>query len=170
MSEIASASINSFAPVAQQNDFVPPSEQLIVLSVGQLQDLITQAIEKAIQPLKDEVSDLRATVTHQGEKIAVLESTQETQADNQLIQLRLINDLRATIKKDPQPLQKDRGEILRALIAANGGKMLAKDARKKMHLNKPRFSELMATIGDYIDTKPYHLNKSAKVLILKSST
>ena len=68
---------------------------------------------------------------------------------------------------EPQPLQKDRAEILRALIAANGGKMLAKDARQKMHLSRSRFSELLATMGEYIDTKPYHLNKSAKVLILK---
>jgi len=102
--------------------------------------------------------------------MAALESTQETQADNQLIQLRLIGQLREATKKEAQPLQKDWGEILRALLAANGGKMLAKDARQKMHISKPRFSELMATMGDYIETKPYHLNKSAKVLILKSST
>jgi uncharacterized membrane protein len=70
-------------------------------------------------------------------------------------------------RTEPQPLQKDRGEILRALIAANGGKMLAKDARQKMHLSRSRFSELLALMGDYIDTKPYYLNKSAKILILK---
>jgi uncharacterized membrane protein len=70
-------------------------------------------------------------------------------------------------KAEPQPLQRDRAEILRALIAANGGKMLAKDARQKMHLSRSRFSELLATMGEYIDTKPYYLNKSAKVLILK---
>ena len=34
-------------------------------------------------------------------------------------------------QKEPQPLQRDRGEILRALIAANNGKMLATDARKR---------------------------------------
>jgi len=68
---------------------------------------------------------------------------------------------------EPQPLQKDRGEILRALIMANGGRMLAKDARQKMHLSRSRFSELLASMSDYIDTKPYHLNKSAKILILK---
>ena len=39
-------------------------------------------------------------------------------------------------KAEPQPMQKDRGEILRALLAANGGKMLAKDARQKMHMSK----------------------------------
>jgi hypothetical protein len=70
-------------------------------------------------------------------------------------------------KIEPQPLQKDRGEILRALIAANGGKMLAKDARQKMHLIKPRFSELLATMKEDIEIRPYHLRKNQKVLVLK---
>jgi hypothetical protein len=70
-------------------------------------------------------------------------------------------------QREPQPLQKDRGDILRALIAANGGKMLAKEARQKMHLNKPRFSELLATIKNDIEIKPYHLRKNQKVLVLK---
>jgi len=70
-------------------------------------------------------------------------------------------------KVKPQPLQKDRGEILRALIAANGGKMLAKDARQKMHLIKPRFSELLATMKDDIEIRPYHLKRNQKVLVLK---
>jgi hypothetical protein len=43
-------------------------------------------------------------------------------------------------QKDPQPIQKDRGEILRALLAANDGKMLAKEARQKMHLSESRLS------------------------------
>jgi len=68
---------------------------------------------------------------------------------------------------DPQPLQKDRGEILRALIAANGGKMLATDARKKMHLSRSRFSKLLATVKDEIEARPYHLNKSWQVLVLR---
>jgi hypothetical protein len=70
-------------------------------------------------------------------------------------------------KVEPQPLQKDRCEILRALITANGGKMLAKDARQKMHLIKPRFSELLASMKDEIEVKPYHLRKNQKVLVLK---
>lgn len=166
MSEIANASINTFG-TSPKADFVPTSELLITLTIGQLQDLVTQAVKKAIQPLQDRVESLEATVARQGEKIAALESTQETQAENQLIQLRLINDLREATKKDVQPLQKDRGEILRALIAANGGKMLAKDARQKMHLIKPRFSELLATMKDDIEIRPYHLKKNQKVLVLK---
>lgn len=69
--------------------------------------------------------------------------------------------------KEPQPLQKDRADILRALLVANNGKMLSKDARKKMHLSKSRFSELVATMKDEIDSKPYHLNKNWRVLSLK---
>jgi len=70
-------------------------------------------------------------------------------------------------QREPQPLQKDRGEILRALIAANDGKMLAKEARLKMRLSKAAFSVLLATMKEKVGTKPYHLNKSAKVLVLR---
>jgi len=69
-------------------------------------------------------------------------------------------------KVEPQPLQKDRGEILRALIVANGGKMLAKDARQKMHLSKQLFSMLINSMDD-IETKPLHSDKRKLVLTLK---
>jgi len=39
-------------------------------------------------------------------------------------------------------MQKDRDEILRALLAANSGKMLAKEMRKRMHLTKTRHTIL----------------------------
>ena len=70
-----------------------------------------------------------------------LEAAQVTLSDNQLIQLQLIKQIREADRKDPQPLQKDRAEILRALLAATGGKMLAKDARQKMHIKKRRIFE-----------------------------
>jgi hypothetical protein len=85
---------------------------------------------KAVLPLQAELRELKDTIVLQGEKIAALEATQDLQAENSFIQLQLINDLRKD--REPQPLQKDRGEILRALIAANGGKMLATDARKPL--------------------------------------
>ena len=68
---------------------------------------------------------------------------------------------------EPQPLQKDRAEILRALIAANGGKMLAKDARQKMHLSKELFSMLLASMDKEIETKPLHSDRRNLVLIIK---
>ena len=166
MIDLVDTRIKAFG-ISPKDGFVSPSEQLITLTIGQLQELVTQAVEKAIQPLQDEVESFRAIITSQDEKIAALESTQETHADNQLIQLRLIHELREAAKKEAQPLQKDRGDILRALLAANGGKMLAKDARQKMHLSKNRFSELLK-ICDFLDTKPLHSDKRKTVIILKS--
>jgi len=69
--------------------------------------------------------------------------------------------------KEPQPLQKDRGDILRALLASNGP-MLATVARKKMGLSKTRFSLLLSTMGDYVELKPYSLDHRQKVLRLKN--
>ena len=116
--------------------------------------------------MQDRIDSLEATKSTSLEgKVSALEATQDTQAENELNMLRLINDLRKD--KEPQPLQRDRGEILRALLAANGGKMLAKDARQKMHLIKPRFSELLATMKNEVEVRPYHLKKNQKVLVLK---
>jgi len=55
MSEITSASINTL-PSERQAGFESPSEQLIVLTYSQLQDLIVQAVQEAIQPLQDEIA------------------------------------------------------------------------------------------------------------------
>ncbi|VVB62557.1 Uncharacterised protein [uncultured archaeon] len=150
MSEIASARIKSFAPVAQQTE-VSPEEPIFVLTSSQLQDIIMRAIQAVTEPLKVQIQELK--------------SNQDLQSENQFIQLRLINDLRKG--RELQPLQKDRGEILRALIAANDGKMLAKEARQKMHLSRSRFSELLAKTKDDIEVKPYHLKRNQKVLVLK---
>jgi len=87
--------------------------------------------------------------------------------ENQLIQLRLINDLRKD--NEPQPLQRDRGEILRALLAANGGKMLAKEARQKMLLKPWFFSRLLTSRKDFIEVRPYHLKENQNVLVFKSN-
>ena len=70
---------------------------------------------------------------------------------------------------DPTPSQKDRGEILRALLAANGGKMPLKELRQKMRLSKAQFSQLLASIDSGIEQKPYHLDRRQKILILKSN-
>ncbi|VVB62565.1 Uncharacterised protein [uncultured archaeon] len=164
MSEIALAKINNFASSKAKQAEVPTTEEpIFVLTGTQLQDLIS----RAVLPLQADLQDLKDTIALLEEKIATLEATQDLQAENSFIQLQLINDLRNAIHKEPQPLQKDRGEILRALIAANDGKMLRAQARKKMHLSESRFSELLAVMDDYIEVKPYHLNRNLKVLVLK---
>jgi len=156
--------INSFAHVAQQADVSPIEEPIFVLTRSQLK----QIIQEATQPSLDRVSSLEVIIARQDEiraKFEALEKDQTILAENQLIQLRLINDLRKD--KEPQPLQRDRREILRALIATNGGKMLLKDARKTMRLSKQNFTRVLASISDHITVKPYHLDRRQSVLTLK---
>ncbi len=129
--------------------------------------LLAEPIEAAPQSLQDRISHLESIIALQGERIAAMEATANHQEENLLIQLQLIKQLREGARREPLPTQKDRADILRALLAANGGKMLAKDARKKMHLSKNRFSELLR-VCDFIDTKPYHLDRRQTVIILKS--
>ena len=114
-----------------------------------------------------ELAALRAEVHGLRDKVASLELENTTLSDNQLIQLQLIKQLREGARREPQPTQRDRAEILHALLAANGGKMLAKEARQKMHIKKNHFAELLR-VCDFIDTKPYHLDRRQTVIILKS--
>lgn len=171
MTKLADARINTFG-IAPKAD-VPPSEEesIFVLTAYQLQDIIS----RAIQPLQDEVVELKTTVAGQqekiadmGRKLASLESLQEAEITRVCVDIAQDRRRLAALETtQPQPLQKDRGEILRALIVANGGKMLAKEARQKMHLSRSRFSELLASMDGDIELKPFHLRKNQKVIVLK---
>ena len=171
MEVVGTTQINSFAPIAAQTDFpVSPSEDAVfILNSGQLSALITKAIEKAIEPLQDRVKDLENIVAAQGEQIATLTSTQEQDVNRICLDIAYDRQRLAKLEKvEPQPLQKDRGEILRALIAANGGKMLAKDARKKMHMDKGNFSRLLDILNDHIEIKQLHQDRRKLILIIKN--
>jgi hypothetical protein len=126
----------------------PQSTDTVPLPVSLLNELI------------EEIQDLRAAVK-------VLQETQdqayETIAKDIAQDRKRLSRLE---QKEPQPLQKDRGDVLRALIAAHGGKMLSGNARKMMHLSKQSFSNLLATVDD-IDSKPYSLDKRQIVLVLR---
>ena len=151
MKVVDTAQINSFAPIAAQTDFVSPLEEAVfILTSGQLHEIIRQATAPIMQELQDlrtrqeaDIERLALDIAHDRQRLAKLE------------------------KIELQPLQRDRGEILRALIAANGGKMLAKDARQKMHLGKEQFSLLISRMGEYIEIKHFHQDKRQLVLIIK---
>ena len=133
-----------------------------------------QQLLAELAALRAEVEGLRAAVASQGyemaalrSKLASMESLQESEISRVCVDIAQDRRRLAALEKvEPQPLQKDRGEILRALIAANGGKMLAKDARQKMHLSKSRFSELLAKMKNEVEVKPLHSDKRKLVLIL----
>jgi len=101
------------------------------------------------------------------DQIAALEARQTADIERLALDIALDRQRLTKLEKvEPQPLQKDRGEILRALIVANGGKMLAKAARQKLHLSKQLFSMLINSMDD-IETKPLHSDKRKLVLTLK---
>ena len=143
MKEIASASINSFGP--------KPEEQIFVLTASQLSEMVAAACQDA---LKSTISSFQEEILALREEVALERATDR----------RRIAELE---RGNIQPMQADRGEILRALLAANGGKMLAKEARHKMHLSESRFSELLTSCEECIGKKALHTNKRLNVIFLK---
>jgi hypothetical protein len=139
MEQIALANINSFGP--------RPEEPVFVLTATQLQEIVQNALESKSSSIQAEILALR-------EEVALERATDR----------RRIAELE---RGHIQPMQADRGEILRALLAANGGKMLAKEARHKMHLSESRFSELLTSCEECIGKKALHTNKRLNVIFLK---
>jgi uncharacterized coiled-coil protein SlyX len=120
MSEIASASINTFGP-SPKADFEPPSEQLITLTYGQL----VQVIQEAIRPLQDRIESLEDTlasqhgeITNLRESVASLEKDRDTLSENQLIQLRLIHELKEKARKEAGKTELSRAEKIERYLAA----------------------------------------------------
>jgi hypothetical protein len=150
-------------PTAPENDTVPQAEPVFVLSSSQLEDIIKSAIAEATAPLLERIEALERA---QVDKISAIEQQQETLSENQFIQLQLMNNIKDAITKKPRPLEKDRAEILKALITTHNGKILAKDARKKMRLSKQSFTNLLKVVPD-IERKPLHSDKRKRVLSLK---
>jgi len=114
------------------------------------------------------LAELLAEVKRLRVRVDALESRQDEDAGR--LALDIAHDrqrLTKLEKVEAQPLQRDRADILRALLAANGGKMLAKDARQKMHLGENRFSELLKSC-DFLEVKPLYSDKRRLVIILKS--
>lgn len=134
-----------------------------------LPDSIVMLPAGAILYLVSELERLKAQVESQDCRITEIAARQDEDCD------RLARDIaydrqrlaRLEAQPDPTPSQKDRDEILRALLAANGGKMPEKEARQKMHLSKSQFSQLLAAMQDHIEKKPYHRDKRQKILMLK---
>jgi hypothetical protein len=165
----AAAAINNFASQAMQTDFVPPIEEPIFVLTG---SQLKAVIQEATTPLLQEIQNLKRGREMDRAELDTLQN--DLKRFHVWSSPAKVEDLWAWVEEldkrtdiKPQPLQVDRGEILRALIAAYGGKILAKDARLKMRLSKQLFSMLVASMSDYIEIKPLHSDKRKKVLMLK---
>lgn len=149
MTKLAIASINSFGP-APKAGFESP---YVTVPSAFLEELIG-----AIQELKDEVSDLRGIIANQEEKIADLAATQETQADNQLIQLRLINQLREeTAREEPTATESERIERIEKLCTdAPKHEISLSELRGRLGIDKAVLSRLLKRL----DRDRFYLRKS----------
>jgi hypothetical protein len=100
-------------------------------------------------------------------EIARLEAAHEKELERLALEMAYDRQRIAKLeKKEPQPLQRDRGKVLQALIASSGGKILAKQARMIMHLDKATFSRLLGTLSDFVSKKVYSLDRRQRVLVL----
>ena len=136
MTEVASASINTFGPSPKAIE--SPSEQLITLTYGQIQGLI----EAAIQPLQAEIAQLRG-------KLASLDKVQDILSENQLIQLRLINELKegnqekaATTKKTIDHID----DLHRLMIEDKTAQISVAKAARLLGISKERMRQLKPLI------------------------
>jgi hypothetical protein len=100
MTDVVNTRIKAFGKSPKAN-FVSPSEQLITLTIGQLQDLITQAVEKAIQPLQDRIESQDVRITAQDEKITALESTHEQDVDRICLDIAYDRQRLAKLEQSP---------------------------------------------------------------------
>jgi septal ring factor EnvC (AmiA/AmiB activator) len=130
----------------------------------------TQSLKKEITGQNTKIASLESVIVSQDEELASLRAAHEKEVER--LALEAAQDRQRVTKleqKKPQPLQKDRGDILRALIAASGGKVLAKYARLKMHLDKATFSRLLSTLSDYVTRKVYQADRRQRLLVLNNS-
>jgi cytoskeletal protein RodZ len=133
-----------------------------VLEATQINSFAHKAQQTEVSPVEESVFVLTSTQLQEIISRAVLEAIEPLHRELALDRQRIAK----LEQREPQPLQKDRGEILRALIATNGGKMLAKEARQKMRLDKVLFSQLLSKVED-IEIRPYNLDKRQKLLVLR---
>lgn len=116
-----------------------------------------------LQSLQDRVEALEDRVVHLEEENAALQATQDIQADNQLIQLRLINDLREGDKRAPGKTETTRAEKIERYLASRPdhkasfetlkghlgiGKDLLNDAIKTLMESSPGRYGIIRTPGD----------------------
>ena len=101
-----------------------------------------------------EISNLRAELEHLQEKFA-----RDIAEDRRRI---------AVLEhREPEPRNRDRGEVLTALIIKNGGHIPRQDARKIMRLSESQFSQLLTASKDFIVISPSRIDHRIKILSLK---
>jgi len=139
------------------------------MSEEELPEPIVLVPAGALLYLVGELERLKVQTASQDHRITEIAARQDEDCERFARDIALDRQRLAKLETPPDlmPSQKDRAEILRALLVANSGKMFEKEARQKMRLSKSQFSQLLASIKDHVELKPYHLDKRQKILLLK---
>ncbi len=162
MTEIALAEINNFAPLpAQGGNEQPVEEPVLIITLGQLQDLIKTAVNEAVAPLKDEIQDLKeelATLQEDLRKFRVFTNTGKVDdlmewADGVDRQLQEAKKER----EPPAPTQKTLDHLTEiAVILGAAEKRLIENQAPTVYLTRLRregltFCQLAARMGLTVD-------------------
>ena len=133
----------------------PSRDQLITLTYGQLQDLITQAVAGAIQGLQDRVESLEATVAGQGEKIAALETTQEQDINRICLDIAFDRQRLAKLEGKPatSPAPEVKGETtvsriakLKDFLKARGGGATFQECERLLAIHPNQMTKLVSQL------------------------
>lgn len=156
MDKLATANINNLR--ISEADFVPSSEQSITVSLSQLRQIITEAVQGAIEPLQDEVLQLRATVARQGEKIRSLETTQEAEITRLCVDIATDRRRLSALEhpaKEPGKTETSRAEKIEKYLASRPDHRATFETLKgHLGIDKDRLKEaikalMAATPGRY---------------------
>jgi len=129
----------------------PSEESIFVLTSLQLQEIIA----KAIQPLQDEVSQLRATVDRQGEKIAALESSEEHDVNRICLDIAYDRQRLARLEKGqcsppttPPPGSKtaSRIEKVKDFLKTRGGGATFQECERLLGIRPNQMSRLVSML------------------------
>ena len=167
----AASAINSFLPAQDACSSVSQSEDpVFILSSAQLQEIIT----KAIQPLKQEIARDRKEIAALRDQLSSLEKDRDVLSDNQLIQLRLIQDLKEKAKREPGKTELSRAEkIERYLAARPDHKATFETLRGHLGIDKDLLNDAIKTLmasspGRYgISRAPGDKRKRALIMLPK---
>ena len=135
----------------------------------ELPDSVVMLPTGAVLYLVSEIERLKVQVASQDHRITEIAARQDEDCERVGRDIAYDRQRLARLEApdDPTPSQKDRGEILRALLAAHNGKMPEKEARQMMRLSKSQFSQLLASMKDFVESKQSGLDKRQKILVLK---
>jgi len=143
--------------IAFSNQVSTSRDQLITLTIGQLQDIITQAVEKAIQPLQDRIESQDARIAAQNEKIAALESTQEQDVDRICLDIAYDRQRLAKLESRPStaptPIVPPKGEKtiariakLRDFLKARGGGATFQECERLLAIHPNQMTKLVSQL------------------------